>query len=405
LNKEKLNKPNELINIITDKSISLTQRKAYNVFLKYAQNLLKFEEYKDNVFKIECSMLHKNANINNKNLEYVYKEELENLMTTVVEIVDKDNPKNWKAFTLLSYIEKKDNYYYYELNQFIIHSLIEQNFFTPLNLIIINSLSSQYSIILYELAIRYQKYKIPKMTVEEVRNITHTQKEYKRFYDFKKYVLDTACKEISEKTDIMLSYITEKKGRKISHIDFSIKSKNGQMYLDGKKSDNPFDLEKEKKIKKISKKIPFEICIKLFEKNISENFEYLLFCLEKTEERAIQNPIAYFEKMLKEAKMEFKTYMELKKIEEELQKKKDDLERIRQEENKNKKNEAKKRIEKIIKSENDEYNKIKNEIVFALKRGFLENKLYFNKSESEIPKDIIDKYILQSLHHEYLNNI
>jgi hypothetical protein len=243
------------------------------------------------------------------------------------------------------------------------------------------------------------------MTVEEVRNITHTQKEYKRFYDFKKYVLDTACKEISEKTDIMLSYITEKKGRKISHIDFSIKSKNGQMYLDGKKSDNPFDLEKEKKIKKISKKIPFEICIKLFEKNISENFEYLLFCLEKTEERAIQNPIAYFEKMLKEAKMEFKTYMELKKIEEELQKKKDDLERIRQEENKNKKNEAKKRIEKIIKSENDEYNKIKNEIVFALKRGFLENKLYFNKSESEIPKDIIDKYILQSLHHEYLNNI
>ncbi|MBN2837189.1 MAG: replication initiation protein [Fusobacteriaceae bacterium] len=405
MNKEKLNKPNELISIITDKSISLTQRKAYNIFLKYAQNLLKFEDYKDNVFKIECSLLHKNANINNKNLDYVYKEELENLMTTVVEIVDKDNPKNWKAFTLLSYIEKKDNYYYYELNQFIIHSLIEQNFFTPLNLIIINSLSSQYSIILYELAIRYQKYKIPKMTVEEIRNITHTQKEYKRFYDLKKYVLDAACKEISEKTDIILSYTTEKKGRRISHIDFSIQSKNGQLYLDEKNTDDMFSVEDQNKIRKVVKKIPFDITLKLFEKNKDENFDYLLFCLEKTEERSIQNPVAYFEKMLKEAKMEFETYMELKKIEEELQKKRDALERIRQEEEKNKKNEAEKKIEEILKSENDEYQKIKNEIIFALKRGFLENKLYFNKSEEDIPKDIVEKYILQSLHHEYLNNI
>lgn len=405
MNKEKLNKPNELISIITDKSISLTQRKAYNIFLKYAQNLLKFEDYKDNVFKIECSLLHQNANINNKNLDYVYKEELENLMTTVVEIVDKDNPKNWKAFTLLSYIEKKDNYYYYELNQFIIQSLIEQNFFTPLNLIIINSLSSQYSIIFYELAIRYQKYKIPKMTVEEIRNITHTQKEYKRFYDLKKYVLDAACNEISEKTDIILSYTTEKKGRRISHIDFSIKNKNGQLYLDEKNTEDVFSVEDQEKIRKVANKIPFEVIIKLFEKNMDEDFDYLLFCLEKTEERSVHNPVAYFEKMLKEAKMEFETYMELKRIEEELQKKKDALERIRQEEEKNKRDEAERKIDEILKSENEEYQKIKNEIIFALKRGFLENKLYFNKSEEEIPKDIVDKYILQSLHHEYLNNI
>jgi plasmid replication initiation protein len=404
VNKEKLNKPNELISIVTDKSISLTQRKAYNVFLKHAQNLLKFEDYKDNVFKIECSLLHQNANINNKNLEYVYKEELENLMTTVVEIVDKDNPKNWKAFTLLSYIEKKDNYYYYELNQFIIHSLIEQNFFTPLNLIIINSLSSQYSIIFYELAIRYQKYKIPKMTVEEVRNITHTQKEYKRFYDLKKYVLDTACNEISEKTDIILSYTTEKKGRRISHIDFSIKNKNNRFHIDGKNIEEIFSIQEEEKIKNIAKKIPFETVKKLFEKNKNENFDYLLFCLEKTEERSFQNPVAYFEKMLKEAKMEFETYMELKKIEEELEKKKDALEKIRKDELKVKKIEGEKKIKKIMEKKNKEYDKIRNEIIFALKRGFLENKDFFNKSEEEIPEEVIEKYIIQSLQHEYLNN-
>ena len=146
-------------------------------------------------------------------------------MSTVVEIIDKDNPKNWEAFTLLSHIKRENNIYYYELNQFILKALRDQTFFTPLNLLIINSLSSQYSIIFYELAIRYNKFKIPKMTIEEVRKLTNTEDDYNRIYDFKKYVLDTACEEISEKTDIILTYETEKKGRRIAFIDFEIKIK------------------------------------------------------------------------------------------------------------------------------------------------------------------------------------
>ncbi|PRX23152.1 replication initiator protein [Orenia metallireducens] len=231
MKKEMLNKPNQLISIIPEQKVTTTQRKAYNSFLKYAQRKLKFEDYKENIFKIPYNELHKRANLKNKNTEYIY-QELEGLMKTTVKIVDKENPDNWKAFTLLSYIERKDDFYYYELNHFIINALKEQQFFTPLNLMMIKSLDSQYSIIFYELAIRYQKYKIPKMSIEEVRKLTNTESEYKRFYNFRKRVLDMACEEISEKTDIKLSYSTEKRGRRIAFIDFKIEKKQEEIGIE-----------------------------------------------------------------------------------------------------------------------------------------------------------------------------
>jgi len=227
LKDEVLNKPNQLINLIPENDITITERKAYNIMLKNAQNKLKFDQYQGNTFKISRYELHKKANLKNDDNKYIYNQ-LENLMRTVVRIFrEKDNKKEWKkSFTLLSSIERTaDDCYEFELNNHIINALKEQTFFTPLDLMIINSLSSQYEIIFYELAIEYKKYKIPKMSVEEVRKLTNTQNSYKQFYDFRKRVLDRACKEISEKTDIRLSYETEKQGRKIAYIDFQIEKK------------------------------------------------------------------------------------------------------------------------------------------------------------------------------------
>ena len=221
------NKPNQLINLIPETNITITERKTYNIMLKYAQNKLKFHQYQGNTFKISCYTLHKKANLRNDDNEYIYKK-LENLMKTVVRIFrEKNNKKEWKkSFTLLSSIEKTDdNCYKFELNNHIITALKNQKFFTPLDLMIINSLSSQYSIIFYELAIQYQKYKIPKMTIEEIRRLTNTKDSYKQFYDFRKRVLDKACEEISKKTDIILRYSTEKRGRRIAFVDFEIEKK------------------------------------------------------------------------------------------------------------------------------------------------------------------------------------
>ena len=50
--------------------------------------------------------------------------------------------------------------------------------------------------------------------------------EYKRMYDFKKYVLDSSVNEINEKTDLTVSYTQEKRGRTITGFKFTVRTKD-----------------------------------------------------------------------------------------------------------------------------------------------------------------------------------
>ncbi|OQY09226.1 MAG: hypothetical protein B6I28_03470 [Fusobacteriia bacterium 4572_132] len=229
---EMLNKPNQLIAVKSQNQLTNIQRKAYNIFLKNAQNEVKFSELsKKNIkvensytFEIDCNLLHNKAGISIKDLKYIEKE-LENLMGMIVTIRDKEDKENWEKLSILPRIKKENHKYNYSLFGTIVKSLKEQTFFTSLNLFQIKNLKSQYSLILYELAIRYRKSKIPKMRTEEVRKITNTQDRYKDFYNFRKRVLDRACDEISEKTDIKLSYETKRNGREIAYINFKMEEK------------------------------------------------------------------------------------------------------------------------------------------------------------------------------------
>jgi len=293
MKKELLNKPNQLISLNAERKLGLTERKAYNNMLKYAQEEVKFNDHKGNIFKIPCSVLHKNANLKNDDTKYIYKK-LENLMRTVVRIYDKEHEKDreWKlSFNLLSAFGKSEDKsnYEFELNTFIVNSLKKQEFFTTLDLLTINSFSSQYSIIFYELAIRYQKYKIPKMTIEKVRELTSTENKYKTIKDFRKRVLDVACKEISEKTDIILSYTTEKNGRKIAFINFQMKKKESGLILDLNS-----EIEQEtKQIKNYS-----EEAIELFDmirkdKQIDKQKEIIKAALKKYQYEVVESNINY----------------------------------------------------------------------------------------------------------------
>ncbi len=226
---ENLNKPNQLIALKSNQKITVLQKKSYNILLKNAQTQIKFNEMKVSKdgaydFEIDCNKLHEMAGIKKKDLIYIEKE-IENLMGIIATVRNNDNKKNWTKFSLLPKIEKTDNKYKYMLIGDIAKALEEQSFFTTLNLLTMKSLSSQYSVVFYELAVRYEKYKIPKMTIQEIREITQTTNEYSRFEAFRRRVLDVACNEISEKTDIILTYETIKTGRNISHIDFKIEQK------------------------------------------------------------------------------------------------------------------------------------------------------------------------------------
>ena len=247
---QKLNKPNQLIALKTNEKITALQRKMYNVFLVVAQQKVKFNNPEMEIeldrtyqFEIDYKKAHRIAGAENKNLKYIEKE-LKKVMGIVATVRNKDNPDNWDSFSILPRVKKEDYKYKFQLQGLIVKALRDQNYFTPLHLMMLQSLSSQYAITLYELAIRYRDYKIPKMTVEEFREITNTTDKYKQFYNFRLRVLDPACKEITEKTNIDISYSTEKRGRRIAYINFETEVKEELSLTETKAEDSCYD-EKE----------------------------------------------------------------------------------------------------------------------------------------------------------------
>lgn len=104
-------------------------------------------------------------------------------------------------------------------------------------------LNGKYSIILYKwLVMNYNQYvhyqytgnhnqrqkdawKNPRITVEELRVLTDTTTDYKRFTDFEKKVLKQPLEEINKHTKYNVTYDKKKKGRKIDAIVFHIEKK------------------------------------------------------------------------------------------------------------------------------------------------------------------------------------
>lgn len=68
-----------------------------------------------------------------------------------------------------------------ELPRTIRESIVNNDYYTAIDMLTIRSLSGKYSIILYEVALRYEKVKIPKMSIEEFRELTGTTDCYKDF--------------------------------------------------------------------------------------------------------------------------------------------------------------------------------------------------------------------------------
>lgn len=95
--------------------------------------------------------------------------------------------------------------------------------FTQYDLGIAIRMKSIYGIRLYELLKSYSNLKTKRFTLEELRErLDADTASYKKNYGlFKKYVLEPALKDI-ETSDLRVSYIEIKEGRKVVAIDFVI---------------------------------------------------------------------------------------------------------------------------------------------------------------------------------------
>ena len=120
----------------------------------------------------------------------------------------------------------------------------------------ISELNSKYSIILYRwLSMNYNQYehysykggrreeqvedyRNPSISIRELREMTDTVNEFKRFYDFEKWILRQPLEEINDHTSFNVTYDKVKKGRSIDSIVFHITKKR-------RVDDNGYKLEDE----------------------------------------------------------------------------------------------------------------------------------------------------------------
>jgi len=103
---------------------------------------------------------------------------------------------------------------------------LKQNF-TQYQLYNILAMKSVFSVRIYELMKSYAFQGRKVFDIDELKRLLMVEhvKSYKNFKDFRKYVLETALKEINGLTDISLDYSTVTKGRKVVKLEFSIKPK------------------------------------------------------------------------------------------------------------------------------------------------------------------------------------
>lgn len=88
-------------------------------------------------------------------------------------------------------------------------------------------MDSKYSMRLYELLKSWDGFKKYTYELDELKLcIDATKDSYKSYGKFRQAVLDPAVEEINKVTDLLISYETKTRGRKVTHIEFSIRKKN-----------------------------------------------------------------------------------------------------------------------------------------------------------------------------------
>src|SRR5699024_107116 len=95
----------------------------------------------------------------------------------------------------------------------------------------------------YEMIIQWRQAKVvPTISLEELRDrLGIKPEEYPRMHDFKKRVLDLALEQINEHTDIKVSYVQEKTGRRVTAFNFKFKEKTKEKKVTKNRDPNTID--------------------------------------------------------------------------------------------------------------------------------------------------------------------
>ncbi len=220
--KDLLAKPNQLIEI--EGALSLGQLKVYNVLLAEAHRSIQGDKKRKIIdedttresYAIDYKELKKRAGINEKDDKKIrrYIEEIRGITITLRDKYSRD----WSVLGLISQARYRESEgkIHIELPSIIRRALYSSNYYTTLDLQLIKTLRSKYSVILYELIKKYEGVQIPTYDITSFSKIFQTN--YTRFGDIKRKILDIAISELEEKTEYKIGYETSKIGKRIAYV-------------------------------------------------------------------------------------------------------------------------------------------------------------------------------------------
>ena len=237
-------KPNELIAVIDQVHVNRLAKHMCNYFLKYAQEQIKTDiklnRQTSNLFELSIPETNALAEITAHDIPRL-ESTLDKLMQPVT-IRYKDDPKKIHKLVPIYEIvvDAERGIYRFRLAETMMELLKTSDYFTKLQLTEFNNLISKHSIVIYEWLKRYETSpQIPQLTVEELRNITHTadKKTYDNFTDIQRRLLDVAVSEISEKTPYTVTYepikTRTKRRPKVTAIQFTMTRKKTTQEIAG----------------------------------------------------------------------------------------------------------------------------------------------------------------------------
>lgn len=86
-------------------------------------------------------------------------------------------------------------------------------------------MTSQYGIRLYELIIQWRTKGEIEVEINWLKKAFGIEKQYPRMYDFKKYVIEPAIKDINQYSDFKIRMGQRKMGRTVTHLQFAFEEK------------------------------------------------------------------------------------------------------------------------------------------------------------------------------------
>ncbi len=229
MNKEVSLKKHSAVIQINCKELTIIQRKLINAIIWIIQTIPNKLIYEIGLSEIKkmCG-IQATDNVNLKNL-------FQGLQDIKLEFnyLNKDKHQIWSGGSFLSWteIDKKTSHIKFEMPEMLKEKIRYPSIYAPLNMILIAGFKCSYTIILYELLRDYlTAQKIPLINIADYRVLMGIKDhEYKRFVDFRNYVIIPAVDELNERSDLTCRYELIKRpfSNKYESIQFFVTKKTG----------------------------------------------------------------------------------------------------------------------------------------------------------------------------------